>query len=416
MITNYGTCVTVRHRKDGTSNFRFAVRRNCPSGWKPNIPILVDGRDSVVLSQMTQAQKDAVERRADDLFRKLEEMRAAEFGSSDTIPIQIERSWEKLINLRRQHSNWLERKPATQRTYMSTQKKIIKIFGADPALAPSEVLESQIDTLVRAHTQSAYRRKALYLEIRVLLRKAIREGWRDVGKDLVYSTTLPTPRIRVWTPWELQCAMTAAIQTGERGLARMMIAQWEIGQRLQSVRNFRYGVHYKDGVFIYQCVKGGEIRIQILNAQARRALDEGYREGAWMFPKGDTGKPFEGPALSKAYTRIRKSVPGFDQKLQLRALRHTVICELALADCNVMEIATVTSHGLDTVHRTIEHYFRVDTELARRAMEKRERRRLENVAGLSGEIIIAGTRRIFIGDQPEAQVPKPLAEIEHRAA
>lgn len=176
MTTNYGTCVAVRHRKDGTARFRFAVRRNCPSGWKPNIPILIDGRDSVVLDQMTEAQKASIERRADDLFRKLEAMRAAEFGTDEIVEVQIVRSWEKLIELRRQHSNWLERKPATKRTYMSAQKKILKIFGSDPALAPSVVLESQIDVLVRDHSSSAYRRKALYLEIRTLLRKADRKS------------------------------------------------------------------------------------------------------------------------------------------------------------------------------------------------------------------------------------------------
>lgn len=417
MKKNYGTGVRVVHRKDGTSRFRFAVRHNCPKGWKPNIPILVDGRDSVILNQMTADQEAGVERRADELYRKLEEMRAAEFAGEALPAIRIERSWERLIELRREHSKWGVLKPATHRTYMSTQKKILELFGRDPALAPSIVLESQIDAIVLARTSSAYRRKALFLEIRTLLRKAMRESWRDAGLDLVYGAKLPTPPIHLWKPDDMRCAVTAAIQTGERGLARLMIAQWEIGQRLQSVRNFRYGVHYKDGVFNYLCVKGERpISIEILNPQARRALDEGYCEGAWMFPKADTGKPFTGPELTRSYTRLRNSVPGFNPKLRLCAMRHTVICELALADCNVLEIATVTSHHLNTVHRTLEHYFRVDTQLARRAMEKRERRRLDDVAGLSGEIVMAGTRRLFIGDRAAPQVPTPLLGIEHHAA
>lgn len=417
MIKNYGTCVGVRHRTDGTAQFRFAVRRNCPKGWKKTIPILVDGRDSVVLEQMTAAQEAQVEHRADELYRQLEAMRAGELAANDTPSVKIERSWEALIVLRRKSSKWMILKPSSQRTYASTQKLIVKLFGSDPALAPSDVVESQLDEIVLARVSSAHQRKKIFLELRALLSKAIREKWRAAGLDFVMGIKLPEAPIRLWNPEDLQCAVTAAIQTGERGLASLLIAQWEIGQRLQSVRNFRYGVHYRDGVFRYLCVKGlRPIEIEILNTQARQALDADYREGAWMFPKGDTGKPFKGTELSKAFTRIRKSVPSFDQKLQLRQLRHTAICEFAKADCNEFEIATITSHQIDTVHRTLQHYFQKNTEMAHRAMEKRERRRLENITGMAGDVIIQATRRIFIGDKPKAEAPTPLVETTYYEA
>ncbi|MBJ7484204.1 hypothetical protein [Brevundimonas sp.] len=416
MIKNYGTCVGVRHRLDGTSQFRFAVRRNCPKGWKKTIPILVDGRDSVVLEQMTAAQEAQVEQRADELFRQLEAMRAGEFAPNDTVPPKIERSWEHLIELRRELS-WEDLKPASRRTYASTQKTLLKMFGGDPSLAPSVVVESQTDKIIKARLKSPHQRKKAFQELSVLIRKAIREGWRSAGMEVASKSRIPDAPIRLWSPGELHCAVTAAIQTGERGLALLMISQWEIGQRLQSVRNFRYGTHYKNGVFRYRCVKGERpIEIEILNRSARRVLDDNYREGEWMFPKGDTGKPFTGPELSKAYTRIRKSVPGFDQKLQLRQLRHTVICELAKADCNALEISTITSHDIDTVHRTLKHYFVNNTEMARHAMEKRERRRLDNVTGMNGEFIIEATRRIFIGDRPKSEVPTPLVETTYYEA
>lgn len=417
MIKNYGTCVGVRHRSDGTSQFRFAVRRNCPTGWKKTIPILVDGRDSVVLEQMTAKQEAQVEQRADELYRQLEAMRAGEFAADGAAPVTIERSWEKLIALRRVSAKWLALKPASQTTYMSTQRRILKLFASDTALVPSFVVESQLDEVVLDRISSLHQRKKIMQELRALLGKATREGWRAAGLDIVFPSKVPDAPIRLWSPQELRCAVTAAIQTGERGLALLLIAQWEIGQRLQSVRNFRYGVHYRDGVFRYLCVKGlRPIEIEILNPQARQALDADYREGAWMFPKGDTGKPFQGPELSKAFTRIRKSVPTFDQKLQLRQLRHTAICEFAKSDCNEFEIATITSHQIDTVHRTLQHYFQKNTEMAHRAMEKRERRRLENVTGMAGDIIIQATRRIFIGDKPKAEVPTPLLETTYHEA
>ncbi|WP_045318841.1 MULTISPECIES: hypothetical protein [Brevundimonas] len=189
-------------------------------------------------------------------------------------------------------------------------------------------------------------------------------------------------------------------------MARLLLTQWEIGQRLQSVRLFRYGHQYENGCFFYKCVKTGrEVRIQVMNPRAREVLDASYKYGAYMFPRTLDGKPFTGVELTKAFTRIRKQLRGFDQKLQLRQLRHTVVLELALAGCNIPEIASITSHSLETVHHTLKHYLSKNTELANRAMEKRERRRLEQVAGLSGEIIVEGARCIYLGDLPKAVTP-----------
>lgn len=40
-----------------------------------------------------------------------------------------------------------------------------------------------------------------------------------------------------------------------------------------------------------------------------------------------------------------------------------------------------------------------------RAVEKRDRRRLENVTGMKGELIVEGSRCIFIGDLAKAETP-----------
>lgn len=211
----------------------------------------------------------------------------------------------------------------------------------------------------------------------------------------------------MWTADDLRCAVTQAITDGERGLARLLLTQWEIGQRLQSVRVFRYGYQYENGCFFYKCRKTGrEIRIEVKNLRARAVLDATYEHGAYMFPSAEDGKPFTGVQLTKAFTRLRRQLKGFDPKLQLRQLRHTVVLELALAGCNIPEIASITSHNLATVHHTLKHYLAKDSELADRAMEKRERRRLEQVSGLSGEVIVDGARRIYIGDLPKAETPQ----------
>lgn len=413
-MKNYGPCVALRPRGDGTVKFRFEVRRNRPKGWPRTRPILINGKDGVRLSDVTPQLEKEIERKAVEFFFELGRMRAQEQKTgAEPAGIKIQRSWEELIELRREHSNWQGLAKASQATYASTQKHIVRLLGGIEGLAPSVVLESQIDRIFLKRIPSAHGRKKAYLEVRRLLEKAVREGWRDPALTISYSCRLPESELRVWTPEDLRCAVTQAITDGERGLARLMIGQWEIGQRLQSVRFFRYGFDYINGCFVYKCRKTNRpVRIRVVNPRARQVLNEGYRHGAYMFTRALDGRPFTGPELTKAYTRVRKQLRGFDQKLQLRQLRHTVVLELALAGCNIPEIASITSHDLASVHHTLKHYLGKNSDLADAAMEKRERRRLEQVAGLSGEIIVEGVRSIFLGDVPKAVRPLAPGEKE----
>lgn len=408
MHKNYGPCVVVRPRANGIVKFRFEVRRNRPDGWPTSRPILVNGRDGIRLEDLTPTLEAAIERKAEDFYMEISRHRAALLDANR--PPAIERSWDELIQLRREHSNWLGLRPATVKTYASIQNRIVDLFGWDKALAPSIILESQVDRIALKRITSPHRRKALYVELRRLLEKAVREGWRDPALTLSYRPKIPRPPIRTWTADDLRCAATQAITDGERGLARMMFTQWEIGQRLRDVRLFRYGYDYVDGAFAYVEQKTGrQIRIRVINPRAREILDEAYRPGDYMFPRALTGQPFTSVELTKAFTKIRKRLTGFDPKLQFRQLRHTVVLELALAGCTVPEIATVTGHALASVHGTLKHYLAGHTELSERAMQKRERRRLEMASGVEGELIIDGVRCIYIGDRPAIAKPQEPA-------
>lgn len=413
-----GPYTTLRPRQDGTVRIRFEVRRNRPEGWKPSIPILVDGRDGLNPDNLTDARKAQVIARAEDLYRDLERLRAEEAADRPVTAIpEGARTWRQLIKLRREHGTWLDRARSTQQTYASTQKRIVELFEHDPALLPSTILDSQVDRVVRARVSSLSRRRAIMLEIRTLLRKAMLEGWRAKELEIQFYNKRDTPDMRPWTVDEFNCVATSAITRGEEGLARLLFAQWEIGQRLQSLRFFRYGHQYENGCFFYKCRKTKRVvRIQVINPTARKILDEGFRYGEYMFPRKLDGKPYDCVSLSKTFAKVRKAVPGLDVAIQLRQLRHTVIKELAIAGCTVPEIASVTSHAMTTVHEVLEFYLPQLTELAEHAMMKRERRRQFDVEGVRGELIVEGTRRIFLGEIPKALVPLSPAERDKHAA
>jgi integrase len=65
-------------------------------------------------------------------------------------------------------------------------------------------------------------------------------------------------------------------------------------------------------------------------------------------------------------------LPGFDEpvRLHFHDLRGTTVTLLAEAGCSIPEIAAITGHSLDTVHRIIERYLKLTRGLAEEAMFK----------------------------------------------
>ena len=187
-----GPCVAVRPRKDGTVRLRFEVRRNRPLDWRPSIPILVNGRDGCRLEKLAPSAIAGIVAKAEDLYRQLDQLRVSDeqpLAASD-MPAEA-RTWQRLIQLRREHGTWALLSKASQQTYASTQKRILEIFGNDPALEPSTVLDDQVDRLLRARISSPHRRRAILMELRILVRLAMRQGWRDLAKDiLLYGLSL----------------------------------------------------------------------------------------------------------------------------------------------------------------------------------------------------------------------------------
>lgn len=411
-----GPCVALRRRSDGTVRVRFEVRRNRPVDWKPSIPILVNGRDGCVLESLDEKDIQAISRRAEDLYRQLDALRGEDRAAPLTCNVpEGERTWRRLIQLRREHGVWQDLSRESQKTYASTQNRILEIFGDDLALAPSVVLDDQIDRLVRARIASRSRRRAIMLELRILIRTAMRQGWRTAEKDIKFYGRRPTPGFQIWRLDQFRNVFSRCLVEGEDGLARLLVTQWEIGQRLRSVRNFRYGREYRDGTFFYYCVKtGAPIYLDVLDQRHRALLDSAYREGDYMFPRALDGKPFCSRDLSKTYARIRGHLPDLDPKLQLRYLRHTVIVQLATAGCTIPEIASVTGHQMQTVHRVLEHYLPRLPELARSAKEKLHNRRQLEIDGVTGSLIVENSRRIFIGAPKEDLKPRPPRALAYR--
>jgi hypothetical protein len=270
--------------------------------------------------------------------------------------------------------------------------------------------ESAFERVLRKEIPSPYQRLKAYAELRALINHGIVEGVRPPHLQFRSTAQLPEVQIQTWTEQDIFCLVTSALHHDEPGIAKFLLTQWEIGQRMTSVRFFRYGHQYKDGCFFHKCRKTGrEVRIEILNPTSRLILDRDYRPGAYMFISGKTNQPFDEGRISARFGYIRSQTPGYkESELRLRCIRHTTILQLALAGCTIPEIGGVTGHSLHWIYLTLEHYLPRDERLAAVAMAKRERMRIGNT---EGELIIEGARRLYLGDVPASAKPLTPAEI-----
>lgn len=409
---NYGPYVVARPRKDGRVRFTFEVpKRLRPEGWAATRLITLPGVDAIDPNEMTRWQHDFVWQRGEALYAELTRLKGrVKLPPLERYDPDEDFSWARLIEIRRNHSLFKSRMPKTRENLERCHRAILMIFAGEDRYAPRVLRESQLDQLLSEKIKSGHLRKKTLGELRELLRLAVGEFGRPMTPPPKMAIPVEDTEVDCWTHDDLRCLVTGALQADQRGLAKLMLAQWEIGQRLCSVRNFRYGVHYNDGWFFYRCRKTKRpVRIQI-DEKVARLLDSEFRHGEFMFLNTLTGEPFTGNQLSYEFSKIRAKTPGYKHsKIILRQLRHTLVLDLARAGCTIAEIASVTGHSFGSMHRVLEHYLPRHDVLAANAMRKRREMRLGDE---DGEMIIEGAaRRVFLGHVPRAQVPKTLQEL-----
>lgn len=410
-MENFGPYVAVRKRMDGRIRLRFEVpARQRPDGFPATTPILVRGKDALVLENLTSGDRDEIYQQAAELFAELARQRA---GIVPELAKSFDQSWSSLIKLRVASSKWRRLASSTRANYGRAHVWILRRLEGDPSLLPSNIVESKIDAVLDEIEKVGVRYNT-YTELRSLLKKAVAENWRPAHLNASISVELQRAEIYIWSDQDVACMVTAALQCGHPGMARLILIQREIGQRLTSVRNFRYGTHYRDGWFFHKCRKTKrEVRLEV-RPIVREFLDRDFAEGDFMFLNKRNGRPYTQKGAAVAFKKIVQSVPGYsDSPILLRHLRHTVVVELAKAGCTLPEIGSVTGHAMTSLHNVIEHYLPRHSVMASNATAKRDR---WIDGGSGGEVIYNGTRRVFIGDLPQALIPATPAEIASGAA
>lgn len=415
-MTSFGLYTRAYPRQDGKHRIRFEVPpRLRPEGWPYSKPIYLRGEDGVDLDALTADQDAELRRQAKAHYIDYKRFAAAASAGSEAafmaamIEIPCEDDWDELVAIRKDSESWRSLAERTQENYSRIHEQLMEICRRR-GLSLKTARESQFERALREEFPSRWTRRKVYSELHVLIEHALVEDMRPAHLRFRPKVRAPKTEIILWDESDLHAMVISALRLEEPGLALLILAQWEIGQRLTSARNFRYGHQYRDGMFLHTCRKTGrEVRIPILNPSARKLFDRDYRHGDYMFVRRQDGQPFTETKLTKALRYVRDRTPGYEQSgLVIRALRHTCILNLARSGCTVPEICSVTGHSPNWVHQTLLSYLGRDAHMAHIAMAKRERARVD---GIEGEVIIEEARRIFLGPidpAAKALTPKEL--------
>jgi hypothetical protein len=358
-----GRYVTVRRRADGTARVLFEVPpRLRPSGWSATIPLPLKDRTGDLKSadELKRIKDDA-----EELYHKLQRDRRG-------IIAEPKRSIKKLVETWQGSSEWNDLRPKSKKHYEVYIRPIMAWSESLGHPDPTTLTLAKIKEFLKAFDAQPVTKKNVAKTLRLIMREAVGLNWRADNPVREIKIKVPTTKALIWEREDVDAYVTEARRQGRHSLALIILMEWEIGQRLTDVREFRPGVEYRGGVFAFaQSKTGSEVIIEVSPA-LRDMLTEAAEGKLFLFENDITGLAFTEHALCHAFNKVRKKVVAAGgRKLLLRWLRHSCIVQLARAGCTIPEIAAVTGHAPSSAASILATYLPRDGEVARKAQEKR---------------------------------------------
>lgn len=361
VLLDLGRYVTVRPRKDGTARVLFEVpARLRPSGWSPAIPLPVSGERRGDLSDAGE-----VSRIQSDAKALLTRLQAARMGREAEPPA---RSMPALIRSWQSTQRFKDKRPATQKGY-EYHARLISDWSNSIGHPPVDRLKLEVmEQFLAFYDDRPTTRRHLKIVLSMLMDRAIQLEWRTANPLATVTMGAPESTVTIWEQADVDSQMARCDEAGQPSIAAMILTLWEIGQRVTDARRFRHGAEYQGGVFrFYQSKTGSYVTVPI-SSRLQNLLETVRRPGSlYLFTDATTGKPWAEQRLGHVFAAIR----GEGSALQLRALRHSCVVQMARRGSDVPEIASITGHAPATAATILAKYMPRDSVVARKAQQRR---------------------------------------------
>lgn len=362
-----GKYVTLRRRKDGTFRVLMEVPvRLRPSGWSAAIPLPVKGARTGNLTDLDEVAR--IKADAGALYVRLTNARLGR----EEAP-QVTRNLPHLVREWESSQFFKGKKPRTQKGY-SYHAGLVLDWSEATGHRPVAGLEREaIETFLTLYDTRPTTRRHVKIVLKMLLDHAIALKWRPDNPAERIKVAAPKTKVRIWEREDVMAGAWACVMAGQAPLAALMLTEWEIGQRLTDTRMFRWGGEYKpeERAFkFWQEKTDSWVTIPVSDALA--GLLEAIRrpDSLFLFVDRMSGKPFAEQRLGHVWQAIRTEA-GFHARLQVRALRHSCVVQLARAGCDVPEIASITGHSPFSANQILAKYLPRDNQIAWNAQRKR---------------------------------------------
>lgn len=364
-----GRYVVLKRRADASGRAYFQVpARLRPSGWPATVPMLRDMALPGRVDRLTPEQVAAIVTAGAALSRDLDRARTG----SDTAPPK--RSLQTAIEAWQRSTKWHELTDKTRDGYGYSIKKIQAWSSEAGHPDPTIITRANVERMLSAFNDRPTTKRQTLKALRLVMDQVIALGWRTDNPCTRLSVKVPRTKAVIWEQADVDLYVKTARAQKMDSIALIVLLEWEIGQRLTDVRQFRQGVEYDParGVFSFAQSKT-DSRVVVEVSPALRALLEGVGDGQmFMFRNERTQKAYTENRLSQTFRWVREAaVKAGGRALVLRQLRHSCVVQLARAGCTVPEIASITGHALGSVHSILSTYLPRDGTVARNAQVKR---------------------------------------------
>lgn len=215
-----------------------------------------------------------------------------------------------------------------------------------------------------------------------------RIGWRKDNPAIKLDMESVAPRVVTWTPAEISHMIKTATELKLPSIADAIVIALHTGQRRGDVLALEMPQVTASRALFRQSKRGARVSVpftpplkaQLEQIRSRRADAGGTvtdLAAARRAILDEKGRPFDGPAgadrFGRAFREVRaeaaKEMPQIASKLFLD-LRDTAVTRLALADCTIPEIRTITGHKMENIHQVLAHYIAQDDRMADNAIGK----------------------------------------------
>lgn len=216
--------------------------------------------------------------------------------------------------------------------------------------------------------------------VRAMFSYAARIGWRadNPARELGLETV--APRLVFWLPEEIEAIVAAADELGTPSVGDGVIVAMHSGQRLSDVLALPDRIFDDKRIRLSQFKRGALIDAPMtpaLSARVKAIIERKRAMGVTridtLILREDTGGAYDKFSFNKAFRRARtlaaETCPAAADR-RFQDLRDTAVTRLALAGCELPEIAAITGHELGSITQIVKHYLVLQPAMADAAIAK----------------------------------------------